>query len=289
MYGIAILIAGLNISMYAGNSERENVVIVRGEIDTNKALDEQLEQFTTIEMKKNDSIKMGDSVVRSLSELKDKRISVPLTQGSPIPKAALLDGKGVGQFASSTRVYQTVYKIVGAVTQLPKGVKAGDKIDINIMTTSTDNKKEQRLDVFMKNVEIYSLTETDVYVKVNQEDFNNLTMASKLGEFILQLPGQKTVPSCESLTGEEQTAKECYKEDDKPGTVTANDILKKIQSGQVINQDEIDEQEKKESATDQTEVQPKTSTQEATGQTGEETQDVQERKNRDELINNFDS
>lgn len=283
MFGIAILIAGLNISMYAGNSEKEKVVIVRGDIDVNKTLGEQLEQFTTIEIKKNDSMKMGDSVVRSLGELTEKRISVPLTQGSPIPKSVLLDGKGIGQFASSTRVYQTVYKITGGVTQLPKGIKTGDKIDINIMTISNDNKKEKRLDVFMRDVEIQSLTEADVIIKVSQDDFNKLTMASELGKFVLQLPGQKSVPSCSELSEEDSLSKECYRDGDKPGTVTSSDILKTIQTGEVINQADIDEAEKTK------ENLPKKDEQELSNPNQEQgNQEVKTRKNRDDLINSFD-
>lgn len=283
MFGIAVLVAGLNISMYAGNSEKEKVVIVRGDIDVNRTLGEQLEQFTTIEIKKNDSMKMGDSVVRSLGELTDKRISVPLTQGSPIPKSVLLDGKGIGQFASSTRVYQTVYKMTGAVTQLPKGIKTGDKIDINIMTISNDNKKEKRLDVFMRDVEIQSLTEADVIIKVSQDDFNNLTMASELGKFVLQLPGQKSVPSCSELSEEDRISKECYKDGDKPGTVTSTDILKTIQTGKVINQADLDEAEKAK------ENLPKKDEQELSNPDQEQgNQDVKTRKNRDDLINSFD-
>ncbi|MCU7666934.1 hypothetical protein [Bacillus thuringiensis] len=283
MFGIAVLIAGLNISMYAGNSEKEKVVIVRGDIDVNRTLGEQLEQFTTIEIKKNDSMKMGDSVVRSLGELTDKRISVPLTQGSPIPKSVLLDGKGIGQFASSTRVYQTVYKMTGAVTQLPKGIKTGDKIDVNIMTISNDNKKEKRLDVFMRDVEIQSLTEADVIIKVSQDEFNKLTMASELGKFVLQLPGQKSVPSCSELSEEDKLSKECYRDGDKPGTVTSTDILKTIQTGEVINQADIDEAKKvKENL-------PKKDEQELSNPDQEQgNQDVKTRKNRDDLINSFD-
>ncbi|MFP3725689.1 hypothetical protein U8V72_10855 [Priestia filamentosa] len=259
MYGIAILIAGLNISIYSGNAEKETVVVVRGEIDTTKALDEQLEQFTTVEMKKNDAEKLGGSVVKNLSELTDKRLAVNLTEGSPIPKSVLLEGKGFGQFASSTRVYQTVYNIAGGVAQLPKGVKAGDKIDISIMTTNADSKKEQRLDVLMRNVEIHSLTETDVYVKVSQDDFGKLTVAKTLGEFVLQLPGQKEVPSCEDLSIEDKGKKECYNEADKPASVTSEDILKDIQKGDAINQAEVNQQES--TNLEKTEQKTETSTQ----------------------------
>jgi len=163
MYGIALLIAGLNVSIYSGNAEKQRVVIVKGEIDTTKALDEQLEQFTTVEMKKNDASKLGNSVVKDLSELSDKRISVALTEGSPIPKALLLEGKGFGQFASSTKEYQTVYNIVGGAAQLPKGVKAGDKIDISIMTTSSDGKdKVEKLKDANSTKEELTNSSTDV-------------------------------------------------------------------------------------------------------------------------------
>lgn len=290
MYGIALLIAALNVSIYSGNAEKQRVVIVKGEIDTTKSLDEQLEQFTTVEMKKNDASKLGNSVVKDLSELSDKRISVALTEGSPIPKALLLEGKGFGQFASSTKEYQTVYNIVGGAAQLPKGVKAGDKIDISIMTISSDGKKLQRLDVLMKNVEIYSLTETDVYVKVSQSAFGELTVAKTLGDFVLQLPGQKDVPRCETLTEEDKLKKECYSDDDKPSSVKAEDIINKIQDGKVINQSEVDKVEKLKAANSTNEELTTNNTSESGSEASTDKQqsgEVENRQGIDEKINDF--
>lgn len=282
MFGIAIVIGLLNVSMYSGNEEKETMVIVRGEIDTAKPLDAQLEQFTTIEIRKNESIKLGNSVVRNIKQLTGKRTTSKLIQGSPIPTSVLIEGNGFGQFASETKKYTTIYKLAGAVPQLPKGIKPGDKIDISILTQ--DGKADKRLDLVMTDLEVHSVTEADVYVLVSQEEFGKLTMLAELGKFVLQLPGQKVVPNCIDVV--DPSSEDCYKETDKAGSITSSELMEFIRKGKVLNERPSTAKD----VTDQpsNEEQPVQSDNSNQQQLGEQSnQQVEDMQERDSQISDF--
>lgn len=231
IFAIAVLIAFMIASMLSGDEVKQPMVIVSGEIDVTKTLGEQLDKFSVIPVSQNESTKLGDSVVRSLEELKDARIAIQLTKGSPIPKALLATKKTGGDFALETPEYRTWYRFTGGITMLPPGVSEGDLIDISILYNLQDGSNNSILKLMLSNVEVALTNEVDIYVKVPQDEFEMLTVAAGVGQFVLQLPGQKKVERCEDLLEEDIENSDCYYESNKPGAITAEEVKKMILEG----------------------------------------------------------
>lgn len=232
IFAIAVLIAFMIASMLSGDEVKQPMVIVNGEIDVTKTLGEQLDKFSVIPISQNESTKLGDSVVRSLEELKDARIAIQLSKGSPIPKALLAVKKTGGDFALETPEHRTWYRFAGGIAMLPPGVAEGDLIDISILYKLEDGSNNSILKLMLSSVEIALKNEVDIYVKVPQDEFEMLTVSAGIGQFVLQLPGQKKVERCEDLLDEEIENSDCYYESNKPGMITTEDVKKMILEGE---------------------------------------------------------
>lgn len=230
IFSIAVFIAIMIVSMLTGNEMKEKLIIVKSELDITKELDTQFASFDVIEITKNESQRLGDSVVRNLEELVGKRIAMELPVGSPIPQSLLLsEGDKAGEFASKMPENRTYYRFVGGVSQLPPGVGEGDKIDVGVLY---EENKERIINLFMKDVVIGSVSEADILVNVTQVEHYQLTLAALEGQFILQLPGRKNVDiQCTDLTVEEVGKVDCYYEDSEPRKITVEEVREIIKNG----------------------------------------------------------
>lgn len=81
----------------------------------------------------------------------------------------------------------------------------------------SDEEKEEEIEILatgmlMKNVVVYGMTETDVLLKVTEQQSLILSNAQEIGRFVIQLPGQKETKKCTSKT------KENCAEDSQKGT-----------------------------------------------------------------------
>lgn len=90
--------------------------------------------------------------------------------------------------------------------------------------------------LFLAEKEIAMVNEVDIWIKVSQEEFEMLTVGSKIGQYILQLPGKKSASKCEDLPINERTESDCYFENYKPGKITTDDIKKMIKEGKMNTQ-----------------------------------------------------
>lgn len=229
--GIAFLIAVMVVSMMSGNEVKEKMIIVKGELDVTKKLDEQFAMFDIIEITKNESDRLGDSVVRKLEDLVNKKIALPLEEGSPIPVSLLINEEDEkGEFASKVPEKRTYYRFKGGIGQLPPGIAEGDRIDIGILY-----KEEQQnlINLFMSNVRVAMIENNDILVDVAQSEHYKLVLASLEGEFVLQLPGRKEVTKkCEELEIEEIGSVDCYFETDGPRKVTTEEVIFQIKNGE---------------------------------------------------------
>ena len=250
---LGLVIAFMIVRILTGNEAQEEVVLVAGEINTSKYLDEQLGSFQVIKMSKRESDRLGESVVRSINDLQGKMLTVPLEKGTPVPISLLTSEKASGDFAQKTRKYLTLYKIQGGVQMLPPGVVAGDLIDIGLLYQDVV-KKMKTYSWVMKGVQIDSITETgDLYIQVSQADAQMLTFSKDMGQFVLQLPGKKDVKNCADLTIEEQKTTECYYDYDKPTELTQEDVLEILRE-RAVNAEKVEAREENESTDEENDL-----------------------------------
>lgn len=225
IFVLGIFIAFLVVSLISGDKELEEIVIVKEKIDLTTTLDQQIERLEVIKISKNESQRLGDSVLRNLGmDISGKRLIYDLEIGSPIPKTLLSEGDTFGEFASSTPKNRTIYRIAGGVSKLPPGVSPGDRIDIGLLA-------EDKITVLYRGLKISQITESDIFLDVGQRDHYRLILAERSGEFILQLPGKKEVPLCRELSDEEKEVMECYNETDTARMVDISEIEERISLG----------------------------------------------------------
>lgn len=273
---LAVLISILLVGLLAGRNDVTTVLVVTGEkLDPNKYLTDQINLIGEIQISKDELEKFNGRIVTHYSQLKGKKLNFTIQRGSPILLDALTTTKTAGQFASETPIYHTIYKLKEAVSSLPPGVQPGDRIDVNFVADKKDKKGGNLFaGALLKNIKIQGINGQDVYLMVTKQQFNELSLSSKIGSFVLQLPGQKDVETCsvaidklddelqEELnnvyksdieadkipeviekTKEKYEIKreyvECYELDYKTKTITEQDIFEKVFNSQT-SQDIID-------------------------------------------------
>lgn len=196
---LAVVIAFIAVVTLLGRNQTVEVVVIDKEVDLNKTLDEQLKSFKLVKMSKRDYMAIGDHYVTSLDELKNQYLQFKLEKGSIIPVYMLDEKQSAGEFAAAMSVDHTIFKIIDGVEKLPLGVSTGDRINIALTATVYDEEKEvEKLTtgVLLRDVVVYSIDETDVFVKVTEQENLMLANAEEIGRFVLQLPGKKVTLTC---------------------------------------------------------------------------------------------
>lgn len=221
---LAAIIAG---SLFGGES-RTNVLMVKEPIDINKPLELQENKFVVRQILKSEADSIAGGLARDFNDIKGKKSLVPLKMGDVVPFNVLKEGVEGGQFAKEMAEYHTTFTIEGGQFMLPPGVMSGDLIDVALFVESPsgENKDlegltkeeydaleewekenpELMIGVVSSNVEVHSVDRGNLNLKVSQTEALKLKMHAKIGEFVLQLPGQKEVGLCVDV-------KEQYKED----------------------------------------------------------------------------
>jgi hypothetical protein len=240
---LALFISIFLITILLGRNETVGVwIVTKDGIDTNKTIGEQKKNFfTEIKISKEDLDKFGTSIITDseMDKYLNKKLNVALEKGSPIPKSAISDAGSGGTFASSMAKYHTIYQLSSSNT-LPPGTVPGDKIDILVNVNRNDTETSG---ILYRDIPIYSIDQSGVYIEVTQKQYQQLELAKKLGDFMLQLPGRKEVDECsqEQLKNRNKDNIDCYVSDDNAGTVTSDDVLQMILNNQVSsNENNID-------------------------------------------------
>ncbi|QST02982.1 hypothetical protein IMZ31_20765 (plasmid) [Pontibacillus sp. ALD_SL1] len=273
---LSIVISVLLVGLLTGRNDKVPVVVVAtNEIDPNIPLEKQGEHLKMESILKEDYERFGNTLVTDVNELMGAKLLYHLPAGSPIPRAALTKTKTSGEFASETAKYHTVFKLVDAVSSLPPGLQAGDFIDINLTINPEFTGDDESIisGPLLRNVRIQGVDQGTVYLLVSQKEFTELSLARDIGTFILQLPGQKDVNTCDvemaniqqerndeiSKINEDQTLDEeqrntqlaemnaiydfrlktlqCFDEGDKPETITSDELINKVLGNQSNNED----------------------------------------------------
>lgn len=264
---LAFLIAAILFGTYLGRSDRQVILVVAKEnLDLNKVLNEQEDYFKEVEISGEDFKNFGGSIVRSKAELANKRLAYNLPVGSPIPTSALTNSEVGGAFATTMPKGHTIFMIPDGVNSLPPGAAKEDLIDVALTIEHTEGQGAANLTtgVLFSNIEIFDIQGTNLYLKVTQQQFLELSLAKDIGKFVLSLPGQKEVMTCDELKTkveneiklqldqlkkdaeksknpeevkipsydellQEKLAKtDCYSEDFKASKTTKDDIVNKI-------------------------------------------------------------
>ena len=279
--GLAIVISILLMSLFLGRNDTVPVLIIGSEeIDITKPLSEQQDLLKTAEMSRDEYELFNGSIATSMADIKGAKLRFPLQVGSPVIMSALTKTDTAGTFAASTPVYHTIFKMPEIISSLPPGIQAGDLVDINLLIQKED--KSYVIGRLLESVKV-SAVETQtatVYLMVSQKEYDMLALSRQIGSFIVQLPGQKEVGTCEEvrskitkekedeiieLTTKSETYRnlseddqnkllkekedlyafrlataECITPEDKATTLTSDTILEMIENGKQ-SQDVLDE------------------------------------------------
>lgn len=218
----------LMITLAYGRINTQEIIIVSKDgIDVTKPLSEQLDFFTKKEFLVSEIKYFGGTIVTDLSELENKKSTVGLAMGSPILKSTLYAQDGGGKFALGFPKGFTVRALPAATVGLPP-MAPGDKINIGItykMEKLDDEGQRISYDVssiVLEELEVINVIGPDIYVKVTLQEDVVFEVLKTIGVLYFQLPGQ----SIEQ--GEIEEA-------DGNNTITSDEILKKIQEGQILN------------------------------------------------------
>lgn len=210
LIGLFFIISTIFVSTFLGRSDLRTIVVVSKEgIDITKPLAEQEDFFEEIEISRKQFENFNGTIVTSIqNELLGKRgkgnvllstnkLKYNLEPGTPVPKSALTDANvKPGEFAQQIAKYHTIFNLSGAQNNLPAGVQSGDKIDIALKVRTSGSIV---LGVIMRDVTIFSIEGNNINVKVTQQEGLDLALAKDVGQFVLQLPGQKVVEQCPVL------------------------------------------------------------------------------------------
>ena len=211
MIGVfAAISAILLVALLAGRNDSQTILMVSTDgIDATKTLDEQPEFITEETMLKDDFEKFNGQIATSWEQLKGAKLRYDLPAGTPIPLGALTKTKFSGKFASETPMNHTLFKMVDVVNTLPPGVVAGDLIDVNLTVNPSFTEDEQLVSgPLLRDIKIEAIEDNTLYLMVTQNQFGQLALAKDIGTFILQLPGQKEVASCEESLKELQAQRD---------------------------------------------------------------------------------
>lgn len=214
---LCVVISIIAFGTFLGRTQTETIYVIRKDgVDLSKSLSEQPQFVDTHTILKSELENMNGRVVTDASQLKNKKLTIPLKAGSPILLDALIDVNGGGAFSNTMDEFHTVHKIKEGVTLLPPGAAAGDKLDIALTIEEKDSQGSTlTTGVLMKGIEIHSIDETNVYVKVSQQQDLILSTSEKIGTFILQLPGQKKSLLCKDLDKEVEKRVDAFIKNEK--------------------------------------------------------------------------
>lgn len=231
---IGVIIAILIVTLVNDDKPKEQIVIVNSEIDMTKTLGEQVSAFKTIPISKEEAAQFENSVVRDISELKDKIVLQPLERGNPIPKSILVDINESGEYTSRVLKNRTYYKFGAMLPDLPPGIIEGDEVDVFLQYNAKEGDEVvYYVETLLEKVKIALIREQDVYLDVSQKEFNILQAASNIGQFVLQVPGKKDAPSCLEISAEE-TDTECISEEDEAADIDTRYIK------QILGKDKVE-------------------------------------------------
>jgi hypothetical protein len=212
---------------YGRINTQEIIIVSKDGIDVTKPLSEQLDFFTKKEFLVSEIKYFGGTVVTDLSELENKKSTVGLVMGSPVLKSTLYAKDGGGKFAIGFPKGFTVRALPAATVGLPP-MAPGDKINIGItykMEKLDDEGQRISYDVssiVLEELEVINVIGPDIYVKVTLQEDVVFEVLKTIGVLYFQLPGQ-------SLEQGE------IEEIDGNNTITSDEILKKIQEGEILN------------------------------------------------------
>lgn len=231
---IGVIIAILIVTLVNDDKPKDQIVIVNSEIDMTKTLGEQVSAFKTIPISKEEAAQFENSVVRDISELKDKIVLQPLERGNPIPKSILVDINESGEYTSRVLKNRTYYKFGAMLPDLPPGIIEGDEVDVFLQYNAKEGDEVvYYVETLLEKVKIALIREQDVYLDVSQKEFNILQAASNIGQFVLQVPGKKDAPSCLETSAEE-TDTECISEEDEAADIDTRYIK------QILGKDKVE-------------------------------------------------
>lgn len=232
-----LIISVLTISLIAGRINTKEILIVKKDgLNTNLALDKQIEFFEKKEILNSEMKYFKGAVVTDVRQLEGKVLLYELKAGSPVPKAALMEPKGAGEFAALMKKGRTVHLLSQAKIGLPP-VQEGDIINIALAykQKSEENGVPETINtgLLMSNIKIYKVIENNIYVDVDLEQDLVLSTASQLGTFVYQIPGQKS-----ELCGEDTT--NCSTEEVAPPVIKQSDIFDAILNKTYITKNDTD-------------------------------------------------
>lgn len=201
IFGLAVIISILVVSLLAGRNDTVPVLIIGSDkIDVTKPLSEQQELLLVKDMSRQEYELFNGTIATSLADIQGAKLRFPLQVGSPVVMSALTKTDTAGTFAASTPIYHTIFKMPEIIGTLPPGIQAGDLVDINLLMQKEENKQYVigRLLEGIKVAGVEAETAT-VYLMVSQKEYDMLAISRQIGSFVVQLPGQKEVGTCEDV------------------------------------------------------------------------------------------
>lgn len=200
IFGLAVVISILLVSLLAGRNDTVPVLIIGSDkIDITKPLSEQQELLLIKEMSREEYELFNGTIATNLADIKGAKLKFPLQVGSPVLMSALTKTDTAGTFAASTPIYHTIFKMPEIIGTLPPGIQAGDLVDINLLIQKEE--KDFVIGRLLEGIKVAGVeTETaTVYLMVSQKEYDMLALSRQIGSFVVQLPGQKEVGTCDEV------------------------------------------------------------------------------------------
>lgn len=202
IFGLAVVISILLVSLLAGRNDTVPVLIIGSDqIDITKPLSEQQQFLLTENMSRAEYELFNGTIATNISDIQGAKLKFPLQVGSPVLMSALTKTDTAGTFAASTPIYHTIFKMPEIIGTLPPGIQAGDLVDINLLIQQEGQGNNYIIGRLLEGIKVAGVeAETaTVYLMVSQKEYDTLAISRQIGSFVVQLPGQKEVGTCEEV------------------------------------------------------------------------------------------